>query len=178
MADRSAAQITIGGCIPSQEALWNLLHALTEDGAGRDWMGALNGDEWASAIAAAVRAGTEIVATNCEIAGGEFSNIEGWCQEYGLPYLRADDGHYAYSAANVAFRPDLGDDDTVEVGGTIESGPCFPMSQFDVADAEEGNSAVKLLAWYRQRFATPLPALTLAEGVDPHADEPEDAQAA
>ena len=177
MPDCSAAQITIGGCIPSQEAFWNLLHALTEDGAGEDdWCGCLDATQWASAIALRVAAGDTITATDSEAAGGLFPTIEGWCQEYGLPYHRADDGHYAYSATNTAFRPDLGMDETVDVGGTIEGGPCFPMSGFDTADAVVGNSAEKLLAWYRRAFS-PLPPLTLAEGVDPTIPEPADAPA-
>jgi hypothetical protein len=178
MADRSAAQITIGGCIPSQEAFWNLLHALTEDGAGEDdWCGARTSDEWSSAIARRVLAGETITATNAEIAGGMFECIEGWCEAYGLPYHRADDGHYAYSASNAAYRPDLGDDDSIEVNGTIETGPSFPLSMFEVADKEDGNSAERLLRWYMRRWQEPLPPLTLAEGVDPHAEEPAEAAA-
>lgn len=172
MADCSAAMITIGGCIPSQEAFWNLLHALEADCAGMDdWCGAQDAAEWASYIALRVTKGETLVATNAEMAGGLFPTIEGWCQEYGLPYLRADDGHYAYGATNTAFRPDLGYDDAVDVCGTIEEGPCFPMSGFDTADREEGNSAAQLLTWYRRAFS-PLPPLTLAEGVDPELPEP------
>lgn len=176
MADRSAAQIIIGGCIPSQEALWNLLHAIETDGAGEEWNGAPD-DGMAASIEQAVRTGEPLVLTDDQAAGGLFPTIEGWCQEYGLPYHRADDGHYAYSPSNTLYRPDLGDDDVIEFGGTIESGPAIVASVFVREQWEEGNSPAQLLDWYLRRITTPLPPLTLAEGVAPNAEEPEEQEA-
>ena len=44
---------------------------------------------------------------DCEIAGGEFTDLEGYLRAHGLPFERHSSGKYEYDPCLVEFRPDL-----------------------------------------------------------------------
>ena len=44
---------------------------------------------------------------DCEVAWGEFQELEGWLREHGIPFQRQSSGKYEYDPCFVEFRPDL-----------------------------------------------------------------------
>ena len=47
---------------------------------------------------------------DCEIAWGEFSDLEEWLREHNIPFKRHSSGKYEYLPELVEFRPDLGEE--------------------------------------------------------------------
>ncbi len=108
MADRMAAEIWIGGPIPEP-----LVEALC--GHIRDEALSLDYGE-ASFEPRAAEELLEAAAENdgllrlCddEVAYGEFTDLEPWLQEHGIPYTRRSDGKYEHDPVVVEFRPESG----------------------------------------------------------------------
>jgi len=103
MADRMAAQIWIGGKLPR-----SLLNEFPISDLRLDWDG--TPFEWtteAGVLAARDENGLLHFA-DCEIAWGEFSELEDFLREHEIPFKRHSSGKYDYLPELVEFRPDLG----------------------------------------------------------------------
>lgn len=157
MTDRSSAQIKIGGTIATAEAMHDLLKALEEEG-GVDWSNIEPVNGWRAHIEEAASKGRPILVQNHEVAGGQFPAIEEACRKHGLFFHRADDGHYAYSPRNAAFKPGL-NPDNFECDGTIEGGPSIALSVLREWQAE--GVLQSRLDWIAALFAS-LPPISLA----------------
>jgi len=102
MADRMAAEIWIGGKLPR-----NLLEEFPISDLRLDWDGTTFDDSTEKGILDARDENGLLHFADCEIAWGEFQDLEGWLREHGIPFRRHSSGKYEYDPCRVEFRPDL-----------------------------------------------------------------------
>jgi len=157
MSDRSAAVIDIGGHLDTIEKFNALVEAIDGE-AGTDWESLDDADRIAAALIHAAKEGATATFMDNQATGGHFPTIEGACEKLGLSFKRADDGHYAYSPINVAYRPEFGEFSTA---GTIEDGPSICLETLvRWRDAGELDAKINTLV-----AAFDTPPLTIAPEV-------------
>ena len=112
MADRASASITIGGPI-SRSCIPGLIAAIEMDGGRADWEG-----EPVDEVS--IRDGETLEAFACELCGGIFQEVESFCEEHALPFVRSS------ASCAGAFGPE-------RVIFTGEK----PTTQFDLTEHDE-----------------------------------------
>lgn len=160
MPDCSAMQITIGGPL-CRAALPQLVATILEESVGPDWDAPFgNAEEAISHIETTAAQGEPLVLMDANSPGGRAEDLEALCRDLDLTYHRCDDGHYAYPAEHIAWRPGLAE--PLAVHGTIDNGPCVAL-----ADLAEGpwQSVADVLRHYDVLVA-PVPPLVLSEPAD------------
>ncbi|AYV48625.1 hypothetical protein CFHF_19575 [Caulobacter flavus] len=96
MSDRSSATITIGGRL-TRESFLALAQAIADEGLSADWDG-----PWFTPADAVVGQPLRLKAR--EVAGGTFDELEAWCQDNGLPFVRWCGGYPgSWSPERVVF---------------------------------------------------------------------------
>ena len=102
MADRMAAEIWIGGKLPR-----SLLDEFPISDLRLDWDETPVDSTSEQGILSARDESGLLHFADCEIAWGEFEELEGWLREHGIPFERQTSGKYEYDPCFVEFRPDL-----------------------------------------------------------------------
>jgi hypothetical protein len=104
MADRMAAEIWIGGKLPR-----SLLGEFPIDDLRVDW-DENPVDRTSEETLVAGREDDCLHFCDCEVAWGEFQELEGWLREHKMPFKRRSSGKYDYLPELVESRPDLGEE--------------------------------------------------------------------
>jgi hypothetical protein len=109
MADCTSVCITIGGKLKPGADLSILADAILDDDIGPDWDAKFADEEEVSEyIAAALADGEALILLSNEHVGAYCEATEAACQELGLTYCRADDGHYTWTPCVAYWTPELG----------------------------------------------------------------------
>lgn len=157
MSDRSSVSIKIGGTIATVEAARKLVTAIIENGAGFDYDEMLTDDDHNAVCGQLAGLDGKAPLTLCanEVVGGMFPELEETCRALGLPYHRADDGHYAYPASHSAWMQGM--DGPVEYAGSQEDGPAINLRELQgvANDAIKAgmNPGTALFGYVRERAA-------------------------
>jgi hypothetical protein len=102
MADRMAAEIWIGSKLPR-----SLLHELPISDLRLDWdENPFDASSEEGILSARDKDGLLHFA-DCEIAWGEFQELESWLRGHNMPFQRQSAGKYECDPCFVEFRPDL-----------------------------------------------------------------------
>lgn len=112
MADRASASITIGGAI-ARSCIPALIAAIEIDGGRADWEGEALDDT-------SIRDGETLEAFACELSGGIFQEVESFCEQHRLPFVRSS------ASCAGAFGPER----VIFTGVT-------PTAQFDTTEHDE-----------------------------------------
>jgi hypothetical protein len=102
MADRMAAEIWLGGKLPRE-----LLPEFPISDLRLDWDGTPFDWTTEAGILAARDEEGLLHFADCEVAWGEFQELEDFLREQALPFRRHSSGKYGYLPELVEFRPDL-----------------------------------------------------------------------
>jgi len=105
MADRIPAEIWIGGKLSR-----SLLDEFPISDLKLDWDETPFDSTTEEGILSARDESGLLHFADCEIAWGEFSDLEEWLREHNIPFKRHSSGKYEYLPELVEFRPDLGED--------------------------------------------------------------------
>ncbi|NLX98612.1 MAG: hypothetical protein GXY83_20835 [Rhodopirellula sp.] len=103
MADRMAAEIWIGGKL---RRLW--LEEFPISDLRIDWDGTCFDSTTEAGILSARDENKLLHFADCEIAWGEFAELESWSREHKIPFRRHSSGKYEYLPETVEYRPDIG----------------------------------------------------------------------
>jgi hypothetical protein len=102
MGERMAAEIWIGGKLAR-----NLLDEFPSSDLSLDWDATPFDATSEQGILSARDESGLLHFADCEIAWGEFEELEGWLREHDIPFQRQTSGKYEYDPYCVEFRPDL-----------------------------------------------------------------------
>ena len=105
MADRIPAEIWIGGKLSR-----SLLDEFPISDLKLDWDETPFDSTTEEGILSARDESGLLHFADCEIAWGEFSDLEEWLREHNIPFKRHSSGKYEYLPELAEFRPDLGED--------------------------------------------------------------------
>lgn len=147
MADRASASITIGGAI-ARSCIPALIAAIEIDGGRADWEGE-------SLDNTSIRDGETLEAFACELPGGIFQEVESFCEQHGLPFVRwSGSCAGAFGSERVVFTGE---------GGTAQ----FDLTEHDeVVLTQSGYRSLGSLeaveGWFASAGFTP-PPLTIVE---------------
>ncbi len=176
MADRMAAEIWIGGKLPRR-----LLDEFPISDLRLDW-DETPFDSTSERGILSVRDESGLLHfADCEIAWGEFQELEGWLREHDIPFQRQSSGKYEYDPCFVEFRPDLpGKPDrytlTTEAGAPVIGREEIEKAMRGMAklvDDKKRSTEKRLRAWeriYRRLSRSvppklpPLPAFEIVDG--------------
>lgn len=162
MPDCSATMIKIGGTIATAEQFNELWTAIEQENVcAGDWAGdpLRYPIDLFAAIRAAAADGDRLRLYDNDQPWGKFEDIEAACQRLGLPYRRGDDGHYAYSAEQVAYVPAAKRE--IVCGGTLETGPAICLETLVRRLSSDGESALaRMIEEYAAAFVIPPIAIT------------------
>ena len=105
MADRIPAEIWVGGKLPR-----SLLDEFPIFDLRLDWDATPFDSTSEEGILSARDESGLLHFADCEIAWGEFEDLESWLREHNIPFKRHSSGKYEYLPELVEFRPDLGEE--------------------------------------------------------------------
>ena len=105
MADRMAAEITIGGTIPAS-LVPQLCRTIIEEGVSHAWGDAPLCPQSADDLVEILSDGLLWLCDD-QATGGQFDALERWLEEHHVPFDRKSDGKYEYDAEMVLYRPHL-----------------------------------------------------------------------
>lgn len=103
MADRIAAEISIGGPIP-RSLVPELCDVIQAEGVGLEWGDRAFHPKTQADLERALCDGY-LVLRDDEASNGQFDDLEDWCQEHGLAYDRQTEPKYEYDGELAQFRP-------------------------------------------------------------------------
>ena len=104
MADRMPAEIWIGGKLPR-----SLLDEFPISNLRLDWDSTPFDATTEEGILNARDDNGLLHFADCEIAWGEYQELEEWLREHNIPFQRQSSGKFEYDPCLVEFRPDLPD---------------------------------------------------------------------
>jgi hypothetical protein len=176
MADRMAAEIWIGGKLPR-----SLLEEFPISDLKLDWDETPFDATTEEGILSARDEAGLLHFADCEIAWGEFQELEGWLREHDIPFQRQSSGKYEYDPCFVEFRPDLPRKPDRDTLTTQEGAPVICHEEIEKAirqmaklvDDKRRSATKRLEAWERiyRRLShsipsklPPLPSFEIVDG--------------
>lgn len=156
MADCCPAEITIGGVLKFEDRE-AFLQELEQDGLAYDY----DGEPVDSIEEMLKQLGPDgtIKLYNNDVVGGQFDNVEQFCQEHGLAYIRHNDGHPNWPAEYSAYLP--GWDEPRTYASTDQGGTTLtPDTAFHMYEAF--SEVLNKLSEEAERDSTITVASTLA----------------
>jgi hypothetical protein len=150
MSDRSAMSVELGGVLPTGKTYRELLELAGGLHAG-DWDGGQGEDAAREEFETAAKFGRAALFFHADAVGGLCQELTDFCQQHGIAYHRADDGHYAYGATHSAWYPGLAQ--SLEAAGNIEDGPSLPLSA--ILDVRKSGKLDELLDQWRAAIQVP-----------------------
>jgi hypothetical protein len=176
MADRMAAEIWIGGKLSR-----SLLDEFPISDLTLDWDETPIASTSEDGILSARDESGLLHFADCEAAGGEFEELEGWLREHNIPFQRQTSGKYEYDPCFVEFRPDLPRKPDRYTLTTQNGAPVICREEIEKAmrgmaklvDDKKRTAEKRLRAWeriYRRLSRSmppklpPLPAFEIVDG--------------
>ena len=152
MADRMAASIEIGGKITKE--LLDELIALASECWADDW----SSDANKKYVMAAINNKKPLVLTDPEIAWGEFTDIEEFCEQHGLHFKRHTCPKYEYDGEIRYYVPENG---LLTIGATADGTIYF--KEYELREFHEQGWSLKMVLAVVGNFLTKIPSLELVE---------------
>ena len=152
MADRMAASIEIGGKI-TKELLEELI-ALASERCADDWSSGANKEY----VIEAINNKIPLVLTDPEIAWGEFTDIEEFCEEHGLHFKRHTCPKYEFEGEIHYYVPEKG---LLTIGATADG--TIYLKEHELREFHEQGCSLAMVLGIMDNFLTKIRSLELVE---------------